>query len=90
MVRAHLTPPVKTVRYSQVSGGFFDSMSTVGVEVGTMEDVSSEVMKVSEAKGSTFEGFGGVVDALGEAVGEGTIEGVEDIHLPVSEHSEAA
>ena len=50
-------------------------------------DASSEVMEVSEAKGCTFEGFGGVVDAFGETIGEVTIEGVEDIHLPVCEHS---
>ena len=52
-----------------------------------MKDASSEDMEVSEAKGCTFEGFGGVVDAFGETIGEVTIEGVEDIHLPVCEHS---
>lgn len=44
-------------------------------------------MKIAEAKGNALESFNAVVAAFGEAVGVRTVKSIEDIVLPVFEHS---
>ncbi len=50
---------------------------------GAEEDPVAEVLEIAEAEADALEDFGLVVAALGEAVGVGIVEGVENLVRPV-------
>ena len=55
-----------------------------------LQNASTEVGKMTKAKGNALQGFDGTVTVLGESIGVRAVKSVENIRLPVFEHPSAS
>ena len=53
------------------------------------QDTAAEVVEGTVAEGDALNHLDGVVAALGETVGIRTVEGIENVGLPIAQHGEA-